>query len=147
MNVDPVVEHGKYTARLVGPFTYTVHWAALAVAAAPTDESVQVQNDSDFFWLSTSYHANIGGALQERGTAVVPLVTLQLSLVANPFTDSEAPLPSLAGGPVEGPMELAKPFWLYGGSTLKLSARNYATAGTVYDLYVSLHGFKYRKDD
>jgi len=129
--------------RLVGPFTYTVSWAALAAAAQASTESIYIPTDADFMWLSTSYQADIAGAALTHSSAVVPLVTLQLSLTSNPFTDSETPLAGLAGGPVEGPRPLSEPFWLFGGATLDLSARNYS-AGTDYHLFVALHGYKYK---
>lgn len=139
------VDRGGYIAQLVGPFRYRAYFQNLAVSQQASDQDIQIQANSDFLWMATSYQADIAQGLQTRSSAVVPLCLAQLSLVNNPFQNAEAPLCDIAGGPVEGPRMLEEPFWLDGGDVFTVSLRNYATAGTIYNVYVSLIGFRYQK--
>lgn len=139
------IQREGYTLQLANPFAYTINYAALAPAANPTSGSFQVQNDSDFLWLATSWASDVGGAHTTVSAQTLPLVAVQFLLVSEPFHDSETPLPGVAGSAPREPLPLWVPFWIPGGATFKVQARNYGAAGTTYDLWISFHGLKYKK--
>lgn len=137
------INRGGYSVRLFAEFSYTVNFPALAPSAAATNGSFITQNDSDFLWLGTSWAADIGGATGSLSTQILPLVVCQLLYVAEPFQDAEQPLTGIASGPQE-PLRLqATPFWIAGGATFSIKARNYSLADT-YDLWITFHGVKYK---
>jgi len=145
--IPPSVESNGKLVRLAGPFTYTLGWNQLAAAAAGTPQQFQVQGNTDFLWLGTSYLATIADAAQTRSSLVVPLVMQSITLTNEPFEDAETPLTGLAGSPEEGPRPLASGFWMPGGSTFKMTARNFTQDATVYNLWVVFHGAKYLKEE
>lgn len=138
------VQRKGYEVELANPFDYTVNFAALAFGANPVTQPFTVQNDADFLWCATSYIADIAGAALTLNTLVVPLVNVTFFLVSEPFQDSETPLAGVAGSADTIPIELNVPFWIPGGSTFKVQARNYSAA-TTYDLWIAFHGLKYKK--
>lgn len=140
------VTRGGQKLKLASPFTYTVNWLPLAPSNVPVPASFQVQNDSDFLWIGTSYAADVAGAAQTFASIPIPMVAVTLLLVNEPFNDSETPITGLAGDMEDKPILLAEPFWIPGGSTFKIQARNYAAAGN-YNLWMVFHGLKYKKLD
>lgn len=138
-----IVRNGNLL-KLSNSFSYTLNWAALAPAANPTNLKFQVQNDSDFMWISTSYAIDIAGAQPTLNTMPLPLVACTFLLVSEPFMDSEASLTGLAGSMANTPLQLPVPFWIPGGATFTVQSRNYSAA-TNYDLWVTFHGLKYKK--
>lgn len=140
----PEVVRGGSKLKLSGQFAYTLNWSALAPAANPTPQKFQVQNDSDFLWIGTSYAVDVAGAAQTFNTLPMPLVAVTFLLVSEPFMDSEAPLTGVASGMDSKPLLLPEPFWIPGGSTFSVQARNYAAAGN-YDIWITFHGLKYKK--
>lgn len=142
----PEIRRNGILLRLSNSFSYTLNWAALAPAANPTNLKFQVQNDSDFMWIATSWALDVAGAQPTLNTMNIPLVACTFLLVSEPFMDSEAPLTGLAGSMSLEPLQLPVPFWIPGGSTFTVQARNYSAA-TTYDLWITFHGLKYKKSD
>lgn len=142
----PEIRRNGNLLRLSNSFSYTLNWAALAPAANPTNLKFQVQNDSDFMWIATSWALDVAGAQPTLNTMNIPLVACTFLLVSEPFMDSEAPLTGLAGSMSLEPLQLPVPFWIPGGSTFTVQARNYSAA-TTYDLWITFHGLKYKKSD
>ncbi len=133
-----------YEVELANPFDYSVNFAALAFGANATTLNFTVQNDADFLWTGTSYIADIAGAAETLNSLVIPLVNVTFLLVSEPFQDSETPLIGVAGSAALAPIDLKVPFWIPGGATFKVQARNYSAA-TTYDLWIAFHGLKYKK--
>lgn len=142
----PEIRRNGNLLRLSNSFSYTLNWAALAPAANPTNLKFQVQNDSDFMWIATSWALDVAGAQPTLNTMNIPLVACTFLLVSEPFMDSEAPLTGLAGSMSLEPLQLPVPFWIPGGSTFTVQARNYSAA-TTYDLWITFQGLKYKKSD
>jgi len=139
----PRVNRGGYVVDLSGPYSYTFDWAALPHAGqAPTAKTVQIQNNTDFLWLGTSYFATEANAGFSRSGIVVPLVMVELLIAQEPFEASEHPLTGFAGSPEEGPRMQPAPFWIPGGTTVKMNARNFDAAND-YNLWVTFWGVKY----
>lgn len=132
---------------LMSEFSYTFRWLALAPSAVASPAQQTLQNDADFLWLSTSWFCDVGGGAASISTLEVPLVAVSYLLVNEPFQASEAPLTNLASAPTRERYPLLMPFWLPGGSTFKINSRNFGDAvnGNTYDLWVTLHGLKYKK--
>lgn len=144
-SLHPQVNRGGYVVDLTGPYDYTASWAGLVHAAGqPTPQTFQIQNDTDFLWLATSYFATEADAGFTRSGIVVPLVMVQLLIAQEPFEDAEHPITGFAGSPEEGPRKLPTPFWLPGGVTVKINARNFDAANN-YNLWVTFHGVKYTR--
>ncbi len=132
---------------LMSEFAYNFEWLGLAPAAVATPDHILLQNDADFLWLSTSYAADSSGTAVTIASQVLPLVAVTYLLVNEPFQASEVPLTGIATAPGRERNPLLMPFWLPGGATFKINARNYSDAvnGDTYNLRVTLHGLKYKK--
>lgn len=58
-------------------FTYTIDFAALANGTTQND-SIQIQADSNFKWLKSTYYADINNAAFQDQTRPIPNVTIQI---------------------------------------------------------------------
>jgi hypothetical protein len=142
----PEVTRGGVKMKLSCQFSYTLSWLPLVPSTNPTLQSFQVQNDSDFLWIGTSYSTDVAAAAQTYNSLPMPLIAVSMLLVAEPFMDSETPITGIAGSAAEKPILLPEPFWIPGGATFKVQARNYSAAGN-YNLWIAFHGLKYKKTE
>lgn len=122
-------------------FVYTASFLALAPNGT-AQQAIQVQADSDFKWVMSSYEADIAAAAFEQATAPVPNVTLQIvdtgsgrQLFSNPI-----PIPSVFGTG-QLPFVLPIPRIFKARSSIQLIAANFDAAVT-YNIRLSLIGTK-----
>lgn len=123
------------------PFTYTTTFAALAAAANATN-NINIQADSDFLILATTYHANVANAGQTVSTFTYPLATVLLtdSGSGRQFMDSDVSIPDMFGNG-QFPFVWPQPKLMAARSTLVVKATNY-DAAQAYNLRLNFHGVK-----
>ncbi len=123
-------------------YTYTLSISAIANGATATD-SVNIENDSQFVWIKSTYFCDIAGAIQTESNRVIPLVNVQItdSGSARQFFDQPQPINSIAGqGNI--PFILPAPFIFNNNAKINATFTNFS-AGTTYDnLTINLHGFR-----
>lgn len=126
-------------------FWYATSPAGISSVAANAQSQIQFDADSQFLWIATSYQANIGGALVEESTNVIPLVNLQMQDGGSGKYLSNAPLPLGAiAGDGKRPYRLIGPRVWQPNSTLNInwSAVSNLVAGSTYSITLVLHGLK-----
>lgn len=124
------------------PFVYEMDFAAL-VHATTQNGTIQIQADSDFKWVKSTYFADLAGAAQTESTQVVPLVTAQITdsgtgraLFQNPIQVTNY------WGRGELPFILPTPYIFKMRSTLQFTVANYSAATDYTNLRLSLIGTK-----
>lgn len=129
---------------IAGPqdfYSYTQRVASLA-SGATAQLTFPIEADSFFYCNALSYTADIAGAALTESTNVLPLVNVVIldtgsgrQLMAN-----AVPIPSIMGDG-KRPFRLAKPRQFVATSQIVATLVNYS-AGTTYDLWVTISGFK-----
>jgi hypothetical protein len=124
-------------------FFYTVQVSGLQPTAPNGSGILQMDSDSDFYLVAMSYQADIAGAAQLSSTVVVPLVTIQISDTGSgrSMFNTPAPLPSVAGSG-QLPYRLVRPRVFNRNATINIQFASYVAAGTIYDIFFTLHGWK-----
>ncbi len=124
-------------------YTPTTGAVILSVAAPAASQQIQIDSDADFFWIATSYQADIAGATLTDATNVIPLVTLQIADTGSGKYMSNAPIPlSTFAGDGRLPYRLIAPRSFAANSVIQLNWANYVTGGTVQSVRIVLHGYK-----
>lgn len=125
-------------------FWYVTQPPAIAAAAAPQSSLIQIDADSRFLWIGTSYQADIAGAVLTEATNVIPLVTVQIQDGGSGKYLSNAPLPLAAvAGDGKRPYMLIGPRVFQKNSTINFNwAYVAAAAAASYTIRLVLHGIK-----
>jgi hypothetical protein len=102
----------------------------------------QIEADSYFYMNAFSYTADVAGAALTESTNVIPLVSIILndSASGRNLMANAVPLPSIFGDG-KRPFRLPKPRRVAPTAQITATLTNYS-AGTTYDLWVTLSGFK-----
>lgn len=122
---------------------YTTLVQGLASTSPNGTSSIQIDAGVDFYWIATTYQADITGTAQTESSTVVPLVTLLINDTGSRknLQNQATPLASMAG-PGERPYRLLKPRLFRASSTINFTWASYVAAGTTYtNIYLTLHGF------
>lgn len=123
-------------------FTYTFNIASIAPGAVETDV-INIENDSQFVWVKTTYFCDLAGAVQTDSSRVIPLINVLMtdSGSARQFSDEAQPVNSIAGqGNI--PFILPSPFIFKNNANINASFTNVSNATTYLNLLVSLHGYR-----
>lgn len=124
-------------------FWYVTTPANISSVATPQQSVIQIDADSEFLWIATSYSANIAGAALTEATNVIPLVTVQIQDGGSGKFLSNAPMPlSAIAGDGKRPYRLIGPRTFAPNSTINFNWANQVAAGTTYTLSMVLHGIK-----
>ncbi len=120
-------------------YTYLVP-GTLAFAPGNVTANLPIQADSNFILSKITYAADIAAAVQTDSTRVIPLIRFQISEVGTSLFSDFIPVPALAGdGRLPYILPVARQFAANSSITVQLT--NYS-AGTTYNLYLALHGWK-----
>lgn len=123
-------------------YSYTLSIPSLAAGATATDV-VNIENDSQFVWIKSTYFADIAGGAQTENTRVIPLINMQItdSGSARQFFDEAQPINSIAGqGAI--PFILPAPFIFNNNANINASFTNFSNATTYINIKLTLHGFR-----
>lgn len=123
-------------------FTYgSAPIAALAPAAA-TSRVIQIQADTPFVWMATSYMVDVAGAAQTDASRVLPLVEITIfdSGSGKQLMNVPVPIPAMAGA--QGlPSLLSPPKIFVPSASIQINFRNYG-AVTYNNLAIFFIGYK-----
>jgi hypothetical protein len=122
-------------------YVYELDFFALANGSSATS-NFTIQADSDFFWTSAMYLADIAAATLTDSTRVIPLVTVLITDTGSgrQLMSSAMPLASLFGTG-QLPFVLPRQRLFKANSTITVTAANYSTAST-YNFRLSFLGEK-----
>lgn len=124
-------------------FTYQTPVIASLADGDATTNSILFDADSTFQWVKLTAYADIAGAVQTSGTAVIPLVSLQILNTGSGRYYSNAPIPIAAYCGNWGlPGILSAPQFIAPMSSLQFNWLNMSDATTYANLSVQLVGFK-----
>jgi hypothetical protein len=122
-------------------FVYELDFTALNNGTTQT-ANIQIQGDSDFKWMKSTYIADLAAAAITESAQIIPLVTVQV-LVGDSgrnLFSAASPVVNLFGrGNL--PFILPQPRIFKAKTTVNITVANYAAA-TNYNLRLSLIGTK-----
>lgn len=133
-----------FDPRLDGSDFYTVTVNPGSLAAAGTqDETYQFDAEFDFYWIATSYMADLSGAAVTDSALIVPLVTLVIydGGSKRQLMDSATPINSIASPTAKEPYRLIRPRLFRASSSVKFTFANYSASTTYSNIYLTLHGY------
>lgn len=117
--------------------------SALAPAAnAPSQ--INIDAGTDFYWVATTYQADIAVGAQTESSIVIPLVTVIITDTGSQrqLMNAAVPLPCIAG-PGERPYRNILPRLFRANSIITFNWTSYVAGGTTYgNIYLILHGFR-----
>lgn len=119
----------------------------LASTAPNGSSQIQVDAGYDFYWLATTYQADLAGAVQTDSSRVIPLVLLLWndSSASRNLMNNPVPLETIAGTGLE-PYRLIRPRLYPANTVITFTWTSYVASGTTYsNLYLTLHGYRLRK--
>lgn len=124
-----------------------MYYATNAQGLASTNPSVntliQIDSGVDFYWVASTYQADIAGAIQTESSAVVPLVNVLINDTGSRknLQNIAFPISSIAG-PGERPYRLIRPRLFRASSTINFTWTSIVAAGTTYaNLFFVMHGY------
>lgn len=124
-------------------FWYATTPAAISTVAPNAQSLIQIDADSQFAWIATSYQASIAAAALTESTNVIPLVTVNIQDGGSGKYLSNAPLPLGAiAGDGKRPYRLIGPRIFQPSATVNFNWVNAVAAGTSYAITLILHGVK-----
>lgn len=124
-------------------FFYIADVAAISTAVPNVATPLQIDADSDFYWVATSYQADIAAATLTEATNVVPLVRLQMQDTGTGRFFQNAPMALGAiAGDGKRPYRLPRPRRFGKNATININWTNAVAAGTTYRIQLVLHGYK-----
>ena len=121
---------------------YTTSVAGLSSASPNAISSIQIDSGIDFYWVATTYLANVADSGQQASELIVPLVTLLINDTGSRknLQNVATPLPMIAGTG-DLPYRLIKPRLFQASSTINFTWASYDATNTYANIYLSLHGF------
>lgn len=123
------------------------YYQTLVQTLAPAQtlpSQINIDAGTDFYWVATSYMADIAGAAQLSGTLIVPLVTVIVTDTGSQrqLMNAAVPLPTIAGTGGQ-PYRNILPRLFRANSIIQFNWTSYVAAGTTYaNIYMILHGFR-----
>ncbi len=117
--------------------------SALAPAASLPSQ-INIDAGTDFYWVATTFQADIGVAAQTESSVVIPLVTVIITDTGSQRQLMNAAVPiSCIAGPGERPYRLILPRLFRANSIITFNWTSYVAGGTTYgNIYLILHGFR-----
>lgn len=112
--------------------------------AANAPSQINIDAGTDFYWVATTYQADVGEAAQTESSIVIPLVTVIITDTGSQrqLMNAAVPLPCIAG-PGERPYRNILPRLFRANSIITFNWTSYVTSGTTYgNIYLILHGFR-----
>jgi hypothetical protein len=122
--------------------------AGLASTAPNGQSQIQVDAGYDFYWLATTYFADIAGAAVTNSSLVVPVVLLLWndSSASRNLMNNPIPLNSIASPDAAEPYRLIRPRLYPANTVITFTWTAYVASGTTYaNIYLTLHGYRIRK--
>lgn len=124
-------------------FEYAVQVDAISTLIPNVSTPLQIENDSDFFWIATTYQATIAAATLTEATNVLPQVDLEMqdSGSGRNFQNRPIPLTGIAGDG-KRPFRLIRPRRFGANTVINMKWSNAVAAGTEYRIKFVLCGYK-----
>lgn len=124
-------------------FEYVVVVAAISSVIPSVSTPVQIENDSDFFWIASTYQASIAAAPLTESTNVLPLVSLEMQDTGSGrnFQNAPVPLTGIAGDG-KRPFRLIRPRRFGANTVINLKWSSNVAAATEYAIRFVLCGYK-----
>lgn len=127
-------------------FFYQVDVASIDNTTGPVSTPLQIENDSDFYWIASTYLAvttAAAPAIQTEATSVIPLVTLELQDTGSGryFQNAPIPLANIAGDG-RRPYRLIRPRRFGANTTINMKWAQLAGATQNTRILFTLHGYK-----
>lgn len=104
--------------------------------------TLQVDAAVDFYWLATTFQANVTNGAQTESTWIIPNVHVRVQDAASQkyLQNLRYPLSEYAG-PGECPYRLVAPRKVLANSTLVFYWRSFDTTNTYANVFMVLHGY------
>ncbi len=122
---------------------YATNVQGLASTAPNGSSLIQIDSGVDFYWVASTYQADLAGAAQTESTAVIPLVNVLINDTGSRknLQNIAFPVSSIAG-PGERPYRLIRPRLFRASSTINFTWTSIVAAGTTYaNLFLVMHGY------
>jgi hypothetical protein len=122
---------------------YATNAQGLASTNTGVNTTIQIDSGVDFYWLASTYQADLAGAAQTESGLVVPLVNVLINDTGSRknLQNIAIPVSSIAGFG-ERPYRLIRPRLFRASSTINFTWTSIVTAGTTYtNLYFVMHGY------
>lgn len=124
------------------------YYQTLVLGLAPAQSlpsQINIDAGTDFYWVATTFQADIAQAAQTESSVVIPLTTVIITDTGSQrqLMNAAVPLPCIAG-PGERPYRLILPRLFRANSIITFNWTNYVNAspGETYNIYLILHGFR-----
>jgi len=122
---------------------YATNAQGLASTNTAVQTTIQIDSGVDFYWLASTYQADLVGAAQTESGLVIPLVNVLINDTGSRknLQNISIPVSSIAGFG-ERPYRLIRPRLFRASSTINFSWTSIVAAGTTYtNLYFVMHGY------
>ncbi len=122
---------------------YTTNVQGLASTAPNGQSLIQIDSGVDFFWVASTYQADIAGTAQTESTMVIPLVNVLINDTGSRKNLMNIPMPiSAIAGFGERPYRLIRPRLFRASSTINFTWTSIVAVGTTYtNLFFTMHGY------
>lgn len=121
---------------------YATNVQALSNASPNGQSQIQIDSGVDFYWLASTYQADLVGASQTESTLVIPLVNVLINDTGSRknLQNIAIPISSIAGFG-ERPYRLIRPRLFRASSTINFTWTAITAAQTYTNLYFVMHGY------
>lgn len=124
-------------------FEYVVTVAAISSVAPNASTPLQIENDSDFYWIASTYQADIAAAALTEATNLIPLVDLEMQDTGSGRNFQNAPIPlTCIAGDGKRPFRLIRPRRFGANTVINMKWTNQVAAATTYRIRFVLCGYK-----
>jgi len=125
-------------------FWYSTRILGVGLAAPAATGIINLDADSNFYCCALTYFADIAGAAVAESTWILPLVTVNIVDSGSGKALMNAPqiIPAIMGDG-KRPYRLVRPRVFMANASIQLSFNGgLMAAGTLYNISVTLHGYK-----
>lgn len=122
---------------------YATNVQGLASTNTVGTSQIQIDSGVDFFWVASTYQADLAGAAQTESGLVIPLVNVLINDTGSRknLMNTAFPVSSIAGFG-ERPYRLIRPRLFRASSTINFAWTSIVAAGTTYtNLFFVMHGY------
>jgi hypothetical protein len=122
---------------------YATNAQGLASTNTGVQTTIQIDSGVDFYWLASTYQADLAGNAQTESGLIIPLVNVLINDTGSRknLQNIAVPVSSIAGFG-ERPYRLIRPRLFRASSTINFTWTAIVTAGTTYtNLYFVMHGY------
>ena len=124
-------------------FEYVVTVPSISTVLPNVSTPLQIENDSDFYWIASTYQADIAAAALTEATNIIPLVDLEMQDTGSGRNFQNAPIPlTCIAGDGKRPFRLIRPRRFGANTTINMKWSNQVAAGTAYRIRFVLCGYK-----